>query len=321
MLKATGKTNLKNSTVEVVPYNSDWPEMFLQEAAKIRAALGDNCVTVHHVGSTAITGLSAKPIIDMVPVVKDILKVNATALENLGYEGRGELGMLFRRYFSNHVCHLHVWEEGNPEIDKQLIFRDYLMSNPAESKRYEDLKLDLAKTFSQDRASYTLAKGDLIKEMLHKGGFQGMTMVPALTDKEWASVKHMRQKYFFDLLVNKEDPYTWTFDDLKHFHIILMKGCDIIGYAHLQFWPDSRAALRIIVIEEGYRKQGFGRYFLAKLERWLIHQGILSLHIQSSPEAQVFYRHAVYSEMPFNDPDGYEGDPRDIEMGKTLRAT
>ncbi|MGV8947785.1 MAG: GNAT family N-acetyltransferase [Candidatus Paracaedibacter sp.] len=320
MLKAIEKTNQKNSIVEVVSYNLQWPEMFLQEAAKIRAALGENCVTVHHVGSTSISGISAKPIIDMVPVVKDILKVNVIALENLSYEGRGELGMLFRRYFSNHVCHLHIWEEGNPEIDKHLIFRDYLMSNLNELKRYEKLKLDLAKIFSHDRTSYTLSKGNLIQEMLHKAGFQGITMVRALTDKEWAAVKHMRQKYFFDFLVNKEDPYTWSFDDPKHYHIVLMKGCDIIGYAHLQFWPDSRAALRIIVIEEVHRKQGMGQYFLAKLERWLTHQGILSLHIQSSPEAQIFYRHAGYSEMPFNDPDGYEGDPRDVEMGKTLGA-
>ena len=71
----------------------------------------------------------------MVPVVKDILKVNAAALEELGYGGRGELGMLFRRYFSNRACHVHIWEEGNPEIDKHLIFRNYLIENPSEFKR------------------------------------------------------------------------------------------------------------------------------------------------------------------------------------------
>lgn len=117
----------------------------------------------------------------MVPVVKDILKVDAASVENLGYGGRGELGMLFRRYFSNHVCHVHIWEKGNPEIDKQLIFRNYLINNPEEAKRYEALKLDLAETFKFDRTSYTLAKDDLIKEMLQKAGFQGITMVQALT--------------------------------------------------------------------------------------------------------------------------------------------
>lgn len=318
MLKVRGEIKPKNSTVEVVPCDPHWSEMFAQEAAKIQAALGKNCITLHHIGSTSVPGLSAKPIIDMVPVVKDILKVNVAALENLGYGGRGELGMLFRRYFSNHVCHLHIWEEGHSEIDKHLTFRHYLTTNPGELKRYEALKLDLAQAFRHDRFSYTLSKDDLIKEMLRKAGFQGISMVQALTDREWAAVKHMRQKYFFDLLVNKEDPYTWTFDNPRHFHIVLMKGCDIVGYAHLQFWLDSRAALRIIVIEEAYRKQGLGRQFLKNLERWLTHQNIKSLHIQSSPEAHVFYKQGGYGEMPFNDPDGYEGDPRDIDIGKFL---
>ena len=317
MLKASRKTNPQDPAVEVVPYDPQWLELFTQEAAKIRAALGENCVAVYHIGSTSISGLSAKPIIDMVPVVKDILAVNAAALESLGYEGRGEMGMLFRRYFSNRVCHLHIWEEGNPEIDKHLIFRNYLIEHPDELKRYESLKLNLAKLFKQDRASYTLSKDDLIKEILQKAGFQGITMVQALTDREWEAVKRMRLHYFFNQF-DKGDPYTWTFEDANHFHIVLMMGCDIVGYAHIQFWPNSRAALRIIVIEEAYRKQGLGQYFLAKLERWLTHQGIRSFHIQSSPEAQPFYKHAGYCEMPFNDPDGYKGDPRDIDLGKII---
>lgn len=317
MLKASRQSNSKDPAVEVVPYDPHWSEKFAQEAAKIKAALGDNCITVHHVGSTSVPGLSAKPIIDMVPVVKDILKVDAAALENLGYEGRGELGMLFRRYFSNRACHLHIWEEGNPEIDKHLTFRSYLVENPDELKRYEALKLTLAETFRQDRASYTLSKDDLVKEILQKAGFQGITMVQALTDREWEAVKRMRLQYFFHQF-DKGDPYTWTFEDANHFHIVLMMGCTIVGYAHIQFWPHRRAALRIIVIEEAFRKQGLGQYFLAKLERWLNHQGIQSFHTQASPEARPFYQQAGYCEMPFNDPDGYKGDPRDTDMGKAV---
>lgn len=317
MLKTTRQNNPKPSCVEVVPYDSQWPERFVQEAAKIKGALGKNCITVHHVGSTSVPNLAAKPIIDMVPVVKDILQVDTAALEKLGYEGRGELGMLFRRYFSNHVCHVHIWEEGHPEIDKQLIFRNYLIKNPDEAKRYEALKLRLAEAFPQDRPSYTLAKDDLIKEMLQKAGFQGTAMVQALLDREWAAVRSLRQRYFFEA-ISLQDPYTWTFEDPNHFHVVLMKGCVIIGYAHLQFWPDNRAALRIMVIEETYRNQGIGHQFLDSLERWLTHQSIKSLHIQSSPAALAFYKQARYIEMPFNDPDGYEADPRDVEVGKVL---
>ncbi|MDF3034717.1 MAG: grpB [Alphaproteobacteria bacterium] len=317
MLKASHQNTSKMSFVEVVPYNAQWPLLFAQEAAKIQAALGENCVTVHHIGSTSVPGLCAKPILDIVPVVKNILKVDATRLEELGYEGRGEMGMLFRRYFSNRLCHLHIWEEGHAEINKHLIFRDYLIKNPDEAKRYENLKLRLAEAFPNDRPSYTLSKDSLIKEILHKAGFEGITMVQALLEQEWKAVKDFRQRYFFDSC-GIQDPYTWTFDDPNHFHIVLMKGCSIIGYAHLQFWPDNRAALRIIVMEEAHRNQGLGRQFLRGLERWLTHQGMTSLHTQASPKAYGFYKQAGYAEMPFDDPAGYESDPQDTDMGKIL---
>lgn len=59
-------------TIEVVPYNLQWPEMFASEAELIKQALGNNCITIHHIGSTSVPGLSAKPIIDILPVVRDI---------------------------------------------------------------------------------------------------------------------------------------------------------------------------------------------------------------------------------------------------------
>jgi hypothetical protein len=76
--------------------------------------------------------------------------------------------------------------------------------------------------------------------------------------------------------------------------------------------------MRIIVIDENHRKLSFGGQFLKLCERWLRHQGIKELLIQSSPEAYPFYCHLGYVKMPFNDPDGYESDPRDIEIGKLL---
>jgi len=87
--------------IHVIPYHSEWPQLFEIEAAKIKQALSDNCITIHHIGSTSVTGLAAKPIIDMVPVVKNITTVDSAAKKMLalGYEAKGEYGMLFRRYF------------------------------------------------------------------------------------------------------------------------------------------------------------------------------------------------------------------------------
>lgn len=91
----------KIDRIEVVPYDPNWPNIFETEATKIKQALGNNCIAIHHVGSTSVPGLAAKPIIDIVPVVQNIIAVdqNTNVMEALGYEAKGEYGMLFRRYF------------------------------------------------------------------------------------------------------------------------------------------------------------------------------------------------------------------------------
>lgn len=96
------------------------------------------------------------------------------------------------------------------------------------------------------------------------------------------------------------------------------KNTEVIGYAHLQLWPEHRAALRIIVIDECYRHLGFGSQLLKLCERWLTHQGFKKLLVQSSPKSYKFYCNHEYVRMSFNDPDGYETDSQDIEMGKAL---
>ena len=134
---------------------------------------------------------------------------------------------------------------------------------------------------------------------------------------EWAAAKHFCNKYFFE--PNKiEDPYTWTFNHEEHVHLVLYHGTKVIGYTHIQFWPDNRAALRIIVIDEKNQRKGYGKEFMTLIEKWLQIKGYKSIHTESSPAALKFYQAINYIEMPFNVPDGYESDPNDIPMGKLL---
>jgi len=113
--------------VKVVPYDPRWPEIFRAESIQIEQALGNNCSAIHHIGSTAIPGLSAKPIIDILPVVKDIVEVDAAtkAMEGLGYEAKGENGMAFRRFFQKgkevRTHHVHVYEKEDPISPSHLI--------------------------------------------------------------------------------------------------------------------------------------------------------------------------------------------------------
>jgi len=295
--------------------------MFEAEAKLIKQALGDNCVTIHHIGSTSVPGLSAKPIIDMLPVVRDILEVDRAtkAMERLGYEAKGEYGIAFRRYFQKgkdvRTHNVHVYEEGDPEIDRYLRFRDWMRSHEDDAKSYAKLKLELAMKFPQDILQYCFGKDAFVASIDAKDGFDGWRIVRALTDREWTAVRTLRQAYFFKL---KADPFAWTFEHKDHIHFVFYKNAEIIGYAHLQLWLGGRAALRIIVIDARYRNLGFGSQFVGLCERWLAHQGFKELLVQSSPEAYEFYHHLGYTKMPFNDPDSYESDSRDIEMGKIL---
>lgn len=312
--------------ITVVPYDPKWPEMFDTEAQVIKAALGNNLVAIHHVGSTSVPGLAAKPKIDIIVVIEDQTQV-IEPLEKAGYEYRGEFNIPFQQGFSKREgdfpVNLHVFEKNNPEIHLNLMFRDYLRSHPEERDQYAKLKLELVsqeelhKRVQGRFSGYNLGKDKLIKAILTKAGFQGTCIRFCVHYDEWETARHFRQKYFFDKLTI-EDPYTWTFNHEGHVHLILYKGTEIVGYAHIQLWPEQRAALRIIVTDETHRNQGFGGHFLMLCEKWLKQQGILKLQVESSPEAYSFYQKHNYVEMPFNNPDGELTHPKDIAMGKVL---
>ncbi len=315
--------SIHSKPIEVVPYNPTWPQMFEEEATLIRQALGENCLAVHHIGSTSIPGLAAKPIIDIIPVVRDITQVDQTTekIEALGYDAKGEFGMLFRRFFQKdtpqEAYNVHVFEEENPEIDRHLKFRDWMRTHPEDRDAYAALKQNLAEQFSHDRMGYCFGKDAFVASIDVKAGATGLRIVRALSDKEWTAVKTFRQREFFDK-AGIEEPYAWTFNHPDHVHLVLYKGAAIVGYAHIQLWPENRAAIRIIVIDKAVRNQGLGGHFLTQCERWLGMQGYLSLHTEASPTAKRFYDKQNYERMPFNDPDGYEGVPEDIPMGKRL---
>lgn len=161
--------------IVVVPYHPGWPEQYRVEAAKIAAVFGPELVAIHHIGSTSVPGLSAKPIIDMMPVVRDIERVESfnPAMVQLGYEPKGENGIPGRRYFAkggdaNRSHHVHIFALDNPEVNRHLDFRDYLIVHPAEARHYAALKAELAQQFPYDILDYMAGKDGLIKEILQK---------------------------------------------------------------------------------------------------------------------------------------------------------
>ena len=161
--------------VQVVEYSSQWPNLYLEEAEKIKNILGNELVDIYHIGSTSVVNLNAKPIIDIMPVVKDITKVDKynKEFEDLGYESKGEFGIAGRRYFrkglENRTHQIHVFEKSNfNDIERHLAVRDYLRTHPEEAFEYGELKSRLATMFPDDIESYCDGKDRFVKELERK---------------------------------------------------------------------------------------------------------------------------------------------------------
>jgi GrpB-like predicted nucleotidyltransferase (UPF0157 family)/ribosomal protein S18 acetylase RimI-like enzyme len=158
--------------VEVVPPDPDWPRRFRAEAVLLQLVFGDNLVAIHHVGSTSIPGLYAKPVIDIMPIVHDLDAVDANneLMQALGYRPRGESEIPGRRYFTKgenrRLYQVHAYTAGNPEVERHLKFRDFLSAHPAKARAYGELKLELARRFPHDIYGYMDGKDALIKAYL-----------------------------------------------------------------------------------------------------------------------------------------------------------
>lgn len=158
--------------VELAPPDPEWPAEFRREARLLALVLGAELVAIHHVGSTAVPGIYAKPIVDIMPVVRDIGRVDAVngLMRTLGYEPLGEYGIAGRRFFpkgahTRRSHHVHIYQAGNPEIARHLAFRDYLIAHPQDAQGYSELKRSLAAANPTDSDAYIDGKDPLIKSL------------------------------------------------------------------------------------------------------------------------------------------------------------
>ena len=159
--------------VEVAPHDPTWRRSFETESKLIALALRDNVVAIHHIGSTAIPQIHAKPIIDMLVEVKDIIKLDtqSSEIEALGYQAMGEFGISGRRFFRKgneagiRTHHIHTFEVASPQIERHLAFRDYMISHPEDAQQYSELKRELANKYHDNIQGYMDGKDGFIKAM------------------------------------------------------------------------------------------------------------------------------------------------------------
>ena len=155
-----------------VEYSPEWPGLFEQAAKLIRSILGEELVDIQHVGSTSVPQLASKPIIDVMPLVKDISRVDAynEAMAQAGFNARGEYGLPGRRYFTkdNDVLrthNVHIYQYDHPEALRHIAFCAYLREHNGTMREYGELKRAAFEKHPNDIEAYNDAKNDWIKRV------------------------------------------------------------------------------------------------------------------------------------------------------------
>ena len=166
-----GEVALHNGPITLVEYDPRWPAVFQHESARIRRALGDAAVLIEHAGSTSVPGLAAKPIIDIVLAVPDSADEPAYVprLEAAGYILRArEPDWFEHRMFKgpDTDVNLHVFTTGCTEIDRMLLFRDWLRANEADRDAYLRVKRDLAGRTWRHVQHYADSKTAIVQEIV-----------------------------------------------------------------------------------------------------------------------------------------------------------
>ena len=156
----------------IAAYDPDWPKLFAELGKRLRAELGGEAVRIDHIGSTAVPGLAAKPVIDVQISVESLGAIDSfrPGIERCGFAWRSQNPDLTKRYFREQAgrrrTHVHVRQVGSFSEQFALLFRDYLRTHPGRARAYAQLKRELAPLLISEREAYVRAKGPFVWETI-----------------------------------------------------------------------------------------------------------------------------------------------------------
>lgn len=161
---------MNQRTVTVVPFDASWAGLFEEERRALQPIVGGDA-RIHHIGSTSVAGLAAKPIIDILIEVREVESLDSldAQFRALGYEPRGEYGIPGRRYFikgaPERTHHIHAFRTDSHDVRRHLAFRDHLRSHDGDRDAYAAVKRQAAAACDNDIPRYVALKNDVVKQL------------------------------------------------------------------------------------------------------------------------------------------------------------
>ena len=288
-------------TIEVVEHETTWAAAFEQEAAALRRVFGDAIAAIHHVGSTSVPALAAKPIVDILAVLRETDTIDrfSPGMESLGYRVRGECldaevpGTPGRFYFSKDTAgvrthQVHACAGDHPQVTDLLVFRDYLRAHPARAAEYGALKRRLAGSYRHDIVGYIRGKDAFIRTLLDEARAWRSQRVSFTT--RWARPAEAAQPVISsgaaDAIVRAR---------IAERRIVVAEhGSRTVGALQLEYLWGTRPYIALVRVDPEFQRQGVGRALLAFVENVLRgegHTALFSSSQENEPEPQAWHRH------------------------------
>jgi GrpB-like predicted nucleotidyltransferase (UPF0157 family)/GNAT superfamily N-acetyltransferase len=292
--------------IVIAEYDPQWPGRFDVERERIRSALSGAALRIEHIGSTSVAGLAAKPIVDVLVAVSDVSDESSygPALERAGYELRVREPEHRMYRTPQRDVHVHVWNEGDPEVDRHLVFRDRLRASPDDRSEYERLKRSLARREWSEVNHYADAKGPLIEAILARAkqshirrarssdtpavaGLLGDLGYP--TDVDAASAQLGR-------LLDRDDAGVLVYDDgggpvgLITYHVF-----DLI------YRPRPHCRITALAVSAQRRREGIARALLDAVQAIARERACVRIELTTRPDradALRFYEACGFAERP-----------------------
>jgi len=161
---------LNQRVINVVEYDPSWNVLFETEKSALANIIGNNAVKIEHIGSTAVKGLNAKPVIDILVEVKSLVELDVlnNAIKQLGFIAKGENGISGRRYFqkggNQRTHHVHAFQSGDINLIRHRAFKEYLIAHPTVAKEYGQIKNAAVLSCSNNINIYMVQKNEFIQK-------------------------------------------------------------------------------------------------------------------------------------------------------------